>query len=63
MASRERMTAVDTAWLRMDRPDNLMMITGIMIFRDNLEFAELRSLLAKRFLAFSPFHATGHIGL
>ena len=39
MASRERMTAVDTAWLRMDRPDNLMMITGIMILRDNLEFA------------------------
>ncbi len=55
MASRERMTAVDTAWLRMDRPDNLMMITGIMIFRDNLEFAELRSLLAKRFLRFRRF--------
>ena len=55
MAARERMTAVDTAWLRMDRPDNLMMITGIMILRDNLGFAELKSLLAKRFLRFHRF--------
>ena len=55
MAARERMSAVDTAWLRMDRPDNLMMITGIMILRDDLGFAELKSLLAKRFLRFHRF--------
>jgi WS/DGAT/MGAT family acyltransferase len=55
MASRERMTAVDTAWLRMDRPDNLMMITGIMMLRGNLEFPELKSLLASRFLRFHRF--------
>jgi len=26
------MSAVDTAWLRMDRPTNLMMIVGVMVF-------------------------------
>ncbi len=33
MASRERMSSVDTAWLRMDRPTNLMMIVGVMVFQ------------------------------
>lgn len=32
MPRRERMSAVDTAWLRMDRPTNLMMIVGVMVF-------------------------------
>jgi hypothetical protein len=26
------MSAVDTAWLRMDRPGNLMMISGVLVF-------------------------------
>ena len=29
---REKMSAVDTAWLRMDRPQNLMMICGVLMF-------------------------------
>ena len=33
MARREKISAVDTAWLRMDRPGNLMMICGVMFFR------------------------------
>ena len=32
MISRERVSHVDTAWLRMDRPENLMQIVGVMIF-------------------------------
>ncbi len=28
----ERMSAVDAAWLRMDRPTNLMMIVGVVVF-------------------------------
>ena len=31
-AQREPMSKVDTAWLRMERPTNLMMITGVMMF-------------------------------
>ena len=29
MIHRERMSSVDTTWLRMDRPNNLMMIVGV----------------------------------
>ncbi len=29
---RAKMSAVDTAWLRMDRPGNLMMISGVLVF-------------------------------
>jgi hypothetical protein len=31
-SKRVKMSAVDTAWLRMDRPGNLMMITGVLVF-------------------------------
>jgi WS/DGAT/MGAT family acyltransferase len=52
---RERISAVDTAWLRMDRPSNLMMISGVLIFRERLELARLRSVIAERFLVFRRF--------
>ena len=32
MSRRVKMSAVDTAWLRMDRPQNLMMICGVLLF-------------------------------
>ena len=35
-AEREPMSKVDTAWLRMESPSNLMMITGVLIFRERL---------------------------
>ena len=53
MARRERLSAVDTAWLRMDRPANLMMICGVLIFRERLSVAKVRRVLQKRFLAFA----------
>ena len=31
------MSRVDTAWLRMERPTNLMMITGVMMFDEPLD--------------------------
>ena len=54
-ARRERLSAVDTAWLRMDRPANLMMICGVLIFRERLAPAKVRKVLEKRFLAFKRF--------
>lgn len=48
MPRRERMSAVDTAWLRMDRPTNLMMIVGVMIFSQRMDFARLRSAVETR---------------
>ena len=33
-ARREAMSRVDTAWLRMERPTNPMMITGVLMFAE-----------------------------
>ncbi len=51
----ERMSSVDTAWLRMDRPSNLMMICGVLILRERVAFARLKKTLSDRFLRFERF--------
>src|SRR5438874_7338627 len=51
----ERMSSVDTAWLRMDRPTNLMMICGVLIFEERLTLARLKATLGDRFLRFKRF--------
>ncbi len=55
VSKRERMSAVDTAWLRMDRPANLMMICGVLMFGDRIPLARLRAIVAERFLVFRRF--------
>ncbi|MFM9881498.1 MAG: wax ester/triacylglycerol synthase family O-acyltransferase [Burkholderiales bacterium] len=55
MPVRERMSSVDTAWLRMDRPENLMTITGVLVFDERVSFARLRSVVAERLLAYARF--------
>ncbi len=52
---RERMSSVDTAWLRMDRPSNLMMIVGIDVFERPVDVAALRAVIEERLLAFDRF--------
>lgn len=52
---REAMSKVDTAWLRMEKPTNLMMITGVMMLETPLELAELKALTIERFLSFKRF--------
>ena len=46
---------MDTAWLRMDRPSNLMMICGVLIFSDRIRFARLTRIIGERFLKFDRF--------
>ena len=53
--AREPMSKVDTAWLRMESPTNLMMITSVLIFSGRLELKKLRHLIESRFLAFRRF--------
>ena len=48
---RERMSAVDTAWLRMDSDKNLMMIVGVYEFDGKLDFARLSDLLRERLVS------------
>jgi diacylglycerol O-acyltransferase / wax synthase len=52
---REKMSAVDTAWLRMDRPANLMMICGVLLFDDRIALARLKATIDERFLRFARF--------
>ena len=47
---REPVSPVDTAWLRMDTPTNLMMITGVMVFDEPFAFEQLEALLRERLL-------------
>ncbi|HEX6138574.1 MAG TPA: wax ester/triacylglycerol synthase family O-acyltransferase [Casimicrobiaceae bacterium] len=51
----EKMSAVDTAWLRMDRPANLMMICGVLMLGGRLSIARLRRIVEERFLIFRRF--------
>ncbi|MDP9198615.1 MAG: wax ester/triacylglycerol synthase family O-acyltransferase [Pseudomonadota bacterium] len=51
----ERMSAVDAAWLRMDRPTNLMMIIGVVAFDSRVDFRRFRKTIAERFLKFPRF--------
>jgi len=51
----ERMSAVDAAWLRMDRPTNLMMIVGVVVFDTRVDFRRFRRTIRERFLAFDRF--------
>ncbi len=51
----ERMSKVDTAWLRMDSASNLMMIVGIWIHKPGLTIAPLRQRLSERLLKYRRF--------
>jgi len=52
---RERMSSVDTAWLRMDRPSNLMVICGVLILHERIALRRLQATIAERFLRFKRF--------
>lgn len=51
----ERMSRVDTAWLRMDSPVNLMTIVGVWLLRPALGLAALRERVESRLLAYARF--------
>ena len=51
----EHISGIDTAWLRMERPTNLMMITGVMIFSERLPYERLREVVESRFLKYWRF--------
>lgn len=50
------MSSVDTAWLRMDRPNNLMMIVGVMVFGGRVDYQRLLKTLRARLLPYPRFH-------
>lgn len=61
---RERMSSIDTAWLRMDRPYNIMAINGVLIFENRLELESLKELVQIHMMRYKrfrqrPIHASG----
>jgi diacylglycerol O-acyltransferase len=54
-ARREPMSRVDTAWLRMERSTNPMMITGVLMFEERMSLDRLKQVIEKRFLAYARF--------
>ncbi len=46
--ARQQMSSADAAWLHMDRPTNLMVITSVMWYEDVLDGARVRELVAER---------------
>ncbi len=51
----ERMSKVDTAWLRMDTESNLMMIVGVWSIRPGITLTALRERVAERLLKYPRF--------
>jgi WS/DGAT/MGAT family acyltransferase len=49
------LSSVDTAWLRMEDPTNLMMITGVMMFGAPIDIERLKLTLEQRLLCFERF--------
>ena len=52
---RERMSTIDTAWLRMDSPVNLMMIVGVHLFETPVSYEKLKQVVAARLLQYRRF--------
>ncbi len=53
--SGERMTKVDTAWLRMDSASNLMMIVGVWVLKPGITKAALCKRVEERLLKYRRF--------
>ena len=52
---KEPISKVDTAWLRMEQPTNLMMINGVMTLEGPLDYERLLETIEQRFLTFRRF--------
>ncbi|ABC28087.1 uncharacterized family protein (UPF0089) [Hahella chejuensis KCTC 2396] len=56
----EPMSAVDTAWLRMERPANLMMICIVLVMESPVHANALKQLFTARLLPLPRFRQTVH---
>ncbi|RKH88397.1 wax ester/triacylglycerol synthase family O-acyltransferase [Corallococcus sp. AB045] len=54
MAGRERMASMDTAWLQMEEPANLMMITAVLWFDGAVDLERLRAVVRERLVERYP---------
>ncbi len=52
---RETFHSVDAAWLHMDAPANMVMIAGLAVFDEVVDYARLRDVLEQQLLRFCRF--------
>ena len=57
ISMRHRMSSIDTAWLRMERRTNPMVIVSVILLGQRCTLADLRRLVAERFLQHARFRA------
>jgi len=50
------MSSIDAAWLGMEDPTNLMMVTGVLTLEGKVDVKRLRTVLNRRLAPFSRFH-------
>lgn len=55
MANIKPLSPVDAAWLRMEDPTNLMMVSGILTFKEVVDVNRLRAVISQRLLQFDRF--------
>ena len=55
MSNQEALSSVDAAWLGMEDPTNLMMVSGILTFNEHLNFDDLVEVVRHRWLRFERF--------
>jgi len=53
--SGQKMSSVDAAWLHMEDRTNLMVITAVMSFHEQVEFSRIKEILEDRFLIYDRF--------
>ncbi|MCC6602971.1 MAG: wax ester/triacylglycerol synthase family O-acyltransferase [Anaerolineae bacterium] len=49
------LTTVDAAWLRMEDPTNLMMVSGIITFKKMIDYDHFRAVIEHKLLTFDRF--------
>lgn len=54
-SAREPLAGADVAWLRMEQPTNLMMITGVLMFDKPLGFDTFKEVVEERMLIYDRF--------
>jgi diacylglycerol O-acyltransferase len=52
---REHLSPMDALVLHMDRPTNLVMVTGVLLFDELLDFERLKATVERRLLAYERF--------
>jgi diacylglycerol O-acyltransferase / wax synthase len=55
MSHRERMSSIDTTWLRMDRPENRMIIVAVWMLEGPVALDRLENQLAERMLTYRRY--------